>query len=139
MKLNPTLLFLLSTIFFLFVGLLNRDKSLDIPLHDAYFIVSYLDIALLFSFFTGIMMGIYFGLEKINRPIKYKTGLWHFGLFVGGLLLIFFTITWPENSYNVGSMISSLIVLLVMGIILLAASLIVFIYGLTKAISNQKL
>lgn len=144
MKIKPTLLFLVATIFFLLLGIFAGNKALDIQLHDTYFIISYLHLSILSGFITGLTALIYFGLEKLGRPIKSRTGFLHFGLFITGLLTLIASIITPvtptryygvENSYT--DRISSSTAITLIGIILFLTSISVFLYGLLKSLLRK--
>jgi heme/copper-type cytochrome/quinol oxidase subunit 1 len=138
--------FFLITAFFLFLfSFKAEDKNLEIQNHDTYFIISCLELSVLFSILMGLTAVIYFVLEKLDRPIKSKTGFWHFGLFILGVLLIITTIKLPRptsyyniDGYSFSSYFYILAAMALMGLILLAASLIVFVYGVIKAIFNRR-
>lgn len=146
MKLTPTLLFLGTTILLILLGILTNDKNLDIQLHDTYFVFNYLHLSILFGFLTGVITLIYFGLEKFKRPIKIKTGFWHFGLFITGLLTLIISINIPTTSIryyetDIPSVISNIYgstAMILIGIILFLLSAIVFIYGLKKSLLSKR-
>ena len=138
MKFKPTTLFLVKTVLLLLLGILTSDKTFDLPLHDTYFVISYLHLAIFVGFFTGLTTLIYYGLERFKRPIRLNTGLWHFGLFFVGLILLTITINLPTSINYLDNHIYISSVLLIIGIILLLTSVIVFLYGLTIAIINKQ-
>lgn len=88
MKLKPALLFLSNAIFSLLIGFWTKKETIDINIHDTYYIVGPLNIAVLLCLFTGLTGLIYLGLEWIKRPIKRKTGFWHFWVFIAGFLIL---------------------------------------------------
>ncbi len=137
MRLTPTLLFSITTILILLLGILITDKTLDIQLHDTYFIIGYLHLAIIIGFLTGLTALTYYGLERFKRPIKFKTGFWHFGLFIAGLLLLVVSIILPTSTDYYETIFYSMTAFFLMGIILLLSSVMIFIYGVTKAIFNK--
>ena len=138
MRHTPTLLFSATTALIILLGILTTNETLDIQLHDTYFIIEYLHLAIIISFLTGLTALTYYGLERFKRPIKFKTGFWHFGLFIAGLLLLVVSIILPTSTYYYETIIYSMTAIFFMGIILLLSSVVVFIYGVTKAIFNIK-
>lgn len=143
MKLRPSILFLILTINLLILGFLARDKSLDIQLHEIYLIVSYLNIAFILSLLTSLITLIYLSLEIIGQPIKLRTGYWHCGLFIIGLLIfIIFSQPYPTELFDLNLRYSNYIlgsiIMLLIGSILILISLIVFIFGLTKAFMSKQ-
>lgn len=134
MKLKPTFLFAATAVLIILSGVLTKSKTIDISFHDTYFIISYLNIAILFSLLTGLFAMIYFGLEKINRPIKLQTGYCHFGLLITALLVFIVSINSLTTTNFNASKIHGLTALMSIGIILLLTSTIIFFYGIIKAI-----
>lgn len=134
MKLKPTFLFAATAVLIILSGVLTKSKTIDINFHDTYFIISYLNIAILFSLLTGLFAMIYFGLEKINRPIKLQTGFFHFGLLITALLVFIVSINALTTTNFNASNINGLSALMSIGIILLLTSTIIFFYGIIKAI-----
>ncbi len=143
MKLKPTVLFLGATIFLLLLGFFAGSKSLDINFHDTYFVISYQHLAILTAFLTGLTTLVYFGVEKLKRPIKSKTGFWHFGLFISALFMLFVAINTSTTSYYqaensfTGNVYGPTAMLLV-AFILFLASAIVSLYGMTKALLGKR-
>lgn len=132
MKLKPASLFLLIAICSLLVGALKKEKTIDINMHDTYFVIEYLYITILISLFAGFIAVVYFGLEKVKKPIKLKTGFWHFGLFLIGILILATSFV-LGNSVHSGYLISAM---LLISVVLLFISLAIFIFGLVKAVLN---
>ena len=137
------ILFIYSTIVILCVGLLVRGTITAIDLHDSYFVIDNIHISILLAVLTSLTALLYHALEKIDRPIRHRSGLWHFGLFAAGLIILFITpyafsrttfvneIGWISKSLVVG-------VVYALGIILFLVSLPVFAYGAVRALLNKK-
>ena len=145
MKLTPTILFITATVLFLLFGILTAHKTHDIQLHDCYFIISNLYIAILISIMTGLTALIYFGLDKLKRPIKLKIGFWHFALLIMGLLLVAIPsyISTQIDSNNTNNTfenhIDIWVSIILFGLVLLLSSFVVFIFGLTKSLAGKNL
>jgi heme/copper-type cytochrome/quinol oxidase subunit 1 len=137
MRLTPTLLFATTTLLILLLGILTYSKSFDIQLHDTYFIIGYFPLAVTISFFTGLTAFAYFGFERMKRPIRLKTGFLHFGLFVAGLLLLLVSLNLPTSTDFYETMLYSTTIIPFLGVVLLLSSILVFIYGLAKAIFKK--
>ncbi len=143
MKPQPSLLFIVATVLLILLGILTKDKSIDIQLHDTYFVIGNLYFATLCGILMMLTATIYYLMERVKRPIKRKTGFWHFGIFFTGFLLLLLSLNLPtpryydthnqftNNIYLVQTMLS-------IGIILLLMSLAVFLYGITKALFNKQ-
>jgi cytochrome c oxidase subunit 1 len=52
---KPHLIFLLSIPIIMLIGILSGDTALDINVHDTYYIIAYLHIAILISILFGII------------------------------------------------------------------------------------
>ena len=151
MKLKPSTLFAITTVLFLLCGILTRTKTLDIQLHDTYYVINYLHLAIMTSLITGLKSFIYFRLDKLKRPIKAKTGHLHFGLFMSGLFLMVLTNYLPspayhansaDNTFSAGEMLFSSqylyndmsMIALLIGITLFLLSFFIFAYTLVKTL-----
>ena len=128
MKIKPSILFFGTAMLFLLYGILTGGKSISIALFDTYFVVANVYFAVILSVVTGIISLFYFGMEIVKRSINTRVGFMHFGLFIIGLLLLAF-----HNYYGSGSK-----AIILAGVILLLTSLVVFIYGVIKALLNKK-
>jgi heme/copper-type cytochrome/quinol oxidase subunit 1 len=143
MKVKPTHLFLILTLLAVGLGLLTHAQTLDINIHDTYFIIGYLQIAILIGLLSGLTTVCYFIMTKIGRPISNRTGYWHFGLITIGLLftLTFFKIyqfiadiVYQPNTVRLHDYVG--LVTISIGPLLLFAGLTVFAIGLFKAIKR---
>lgn len=130
MKLTPASLFLSTAICSLLVGVLKKAEIIDINMHDTYFVIEFLYIAILISLFAAFMGLVYFGLEKVKRPVKLKTGYWHFGFFLIGILVLAASFV-LGNSVHSSYLISAM---LLISVLLLFISLAIFIFGLVKSV-----
>lgn len=136
---KPILLFLTTSILALFIGFLTKEKTIDIEFQDTYLVMEHLHLAILFSLFTGFITLIYFGLEKTQRPIKMNTGYWHFALFAAAVFIFITTLNLqiPVDGYEPNRFIFNTTVLLSFSIVLFLMSILVFLFGLTKAIFDR--
>lgn len=140
MKFKTAYLFYLLTIISFALLVLTRQSTTDIAVHDTYFIISYT-----FYFVPIIVLSlstafIYSLMDKKGKPIKTKTGIIHFSLILLGL---FFSL----NIYRVIMMVLmtgspdttaiafeiGLVIFTFGGPVLLLFGLIVFVFGLIKA------
>jgi heme/copper-type cytochrome/quinol oxidase subunit 1 len=133
-NLKPAIYFFSITVIFLILGKLSEEKTLDIQIHDTYFVISYLHILVAIGLLSLIKTLIYFGLDKIGMPISSSIGYWYFGLFVIGVIAILGTnyspkqFTIPEpSSYRI------LRIVLGAGLISFLASFVVFVTGIFRA------
>jgi heme/copper-type cytochrome/quinol oxidase subunit 1 len=85
---NPYFIFLTLIVIFLAIGFLNAEETLDINIHDTYYVISYLHFAVLLSVIYTFLAILYFALIKLNFPlIKWLINT-HVIVSVGGLVLI---------------------------------------------------
>ncbi|MDX6189866.1 cbb3-type cytochrome c oxidase subunit I [Flavobacterium sp. Fl-318] len=85
---NPYFIFLTLIVIFLAIGFLNAEETLDINIHDTYYVISYLHFAVLLSVIYTFLAILYFALIKLKFPlIKWQIST-HVIVSVGGLLLI---------------------------------------------------
>lgn len=69
-------------------GFLNAQKTLDINIHDTYFVISYWHFGMLLSFIYSFIAVIYFVLIQLNFAlIKWITAA-HVIITIGGVFLI---------------------------------------------------
>lgn len=136
MNLKPAIYFFTLSVLFLILGKLSGKKTLDIQIHDTYFIIGYWHIFLALGLLALLKALVYFGLDKIEIPISSSIGFWHIGLFLSGVIAILATnhftsspqFTVPEpSSYRV------LRVVLAAGVLSFLISFAVFLTGLFKA------
>ncbi len=140
MKPQPSLLFIVATVLLILFGILTKDKTIDIQLHDTYFVIGNLHFATLCGVLMILIATIYYLMERIKRPIKLKTGFWHFGIFFTGFLLLLLSLNLPtpRHYYDTHNNIYLVQTMFSIGIILLLTSLAVFLYGVTKALLNRQ-
>lgn len=140
MKPQPSLLFIVATVLLILLGILTKDKTIDIQLHDTYFVISNLHFATLCGVLMILIATIYYLMERIKRPIKLKTGFWHFGIFFTGFLLLLLSLNLPtpRHYYDTHNNIYLVQTMFSIGVILLVTSLAVFLYGITKALLNRQ-
>ncbi|SHG48530.1 cbb3-type cytochrome c oxidase subunit I [Flagellimonas flava] len=86
---KPHLIFLLSIPIIMLIGILSGDSVLDINVHDTYFVIAYLHLAILISILFGIIGIGYWIMQKANRKLSKWLNLIHVVLTVGGLIAIF--------------------------------------------------
>jgi len=94
-------------------------------------------LAVLLSIITGSFAITYWGFEKIKRPIKRKTVLWHFSLLTIGLLLLAIASYSSTQIASADTQIHSSVIFFFIAIIFITTSTIIFIYGMIKAIFNN--
>ncbi len=100
MRIRPSTLFALFPFFVLIFGYLNKSKTLDIQLHDFYFVLNYFIISLLIAFWSIINGIIFYVAEKNNVLSSYLKGYWSFGFYFFGLLLFAIVSYLPFKGYS---------------------------------------
>ncbi|WP_316815428.1 hypothetical protein [Pedobacter nyackensis] len=132
MKLKPALLFLYTAFFSLLISFWTQKQTIDINIHDTYYVIEGLYIAVWLCIFTGLTGLIYLGLERVKRPIKLKTGYWHFWVFIAGFLIL-------VSTFGLKILTDSLYlapIFMLAGVLLFFLSLVIFIFGIARAFFN---
>ncbi len=86
---KPHLVFFLSIPIIMLIGVLNGYSTLDINIHDTYFVVAHLHLAILISILFGIIGCTYWAIQKANGKLSKWLNLIHIVLTIGGLVAIF--------------------------------------------------
>ena len=105
---KPYKLFLLTSILFsitiLIIGATSEKDTIDINIHDTYFIISKFHIWILLTLFMGILTCVYFILHKMNRKTNNVLTYTHYLLTLMPLILIplngIFTKDTPKRYYT---------------------------------------
>lgn len=66
MKLKPAKLLVIATVLLVLFGILAKDKTIAIQLHDTYFIIDYFHIAVLLSLLTGVTAMVLVGEDRVK-------------------------------------------------------------------------
>lgn len=85
---KPYFLFLFVIAAFLIGGFLNAEKTLDVNIHDIYFVISYWHFAILLSFIYSFIALIYFVAICLNFPLIRWITVVHTVISIGGIFLI---------------------------------------------------
>ena len=103
---NPYLIFLLSIPLIMLIGILSGEADLDINVHDTYYVISYLHLAILISILFAIISIGYWIMLKTNRKLSKWFNLTHIILTIGGLISLFGISILPSDSnYDSSSLI----------------------------------
>jgi len=70
------------------IGVLNGDATVDINVHDTYYIVARLDLAMLISMLFGVFGLGYLMVWKANGKLSKWLNWMHIGLTFGGALVV---------------------------------------------------
>lgn len=133
---KPHLIFLLAIPIIMLIGVLSEDAILDINIHDTYYVIAYLYIAILISILFGIIGIGYWIMHKADRKLSKWLNSIHIGLTFGGILVVwilskFYRTEIIEYEFNNNlTLIITLIVLLMIVVQLIFP--INIIYGLIK-------
>ena len=136
MNLKPAIYFFTLSVLFLILGKLSGKKTLDIQIHDTYFIIGYWHIFLALGLLALLKALVYFGLDKIEIPISSSIGYWHIGLFLTGVIAILATnhfTSSPQFAVPEPSSYRVLRIVLAAGVLSFLISFVVFLTGLFKA------
>lgn len=133
---KPNLIFLLAIPIILMIGILKGDATIDINVHDTYYIIAYLHFTILISIFFGIMGIGYWLMQKANIKLS-KWLIWvHVSLTFGGTFIIWISAQFYQADLMEYEFNNSLIVIRTLLIMLIILGQILFpiniIYGLIK-------
>ena len=86
---KPYLIFWGSIPILMLVGILYGDSVLYFNVHDTYFVIAYLHVALLIAVFFGILGIGYWMVHRTNRKLSKWLSMVHLVLTLGGLIALF--------------------------------------------------
>ncbi len=118
------------------IGILSRDAALDINVHDTYYIIAHLHLAILASILFGIIGFGYWIMQKADRKLSKRLNWTHVGLTFGGILIVwilaqFYRTEIMEYGFNdnLTLIIKLIILLIIFGQLIFPINI---IYGLIK-------
>ncbi|WP_299523685.1 cbb3-type cytochrome c oxidase subunit I [Winogradskyella sp.] len=133
---KPHLIFLLVIPIIMLIGILSGDSVLDINVHDTYFVIAYLHLAILISILFGIIGIGYWIMKKANRKLSKWLNWTHIGLTFGGTLVVWILTNFYrteimeyEFNNNLTLIITLIILLIIIGQLIFPINI---IYGLIK-------
>ena len=86
---KPDLIFFLLIPVILLMGIMSGDTTLEINIHDTYFVIAHFHVAVLISILFGIIGVGYWLMKKSNRKLSKWLNWTHIVLTIGGLIAIF--------------------------------------------------
>ena len=128
-------------------GIMHANAPLDLQQHDSYFVVAHFHYVLVGGALVGLFAGFYFYMPKITgRMMNEILGKAHFWLFVIGMNLTFWPMhdlgnrgmprriyTYPADvGWNTENMLATV------GVFLMAAGTLIFVYNLINSAKNGK-
>ena len=133
---KPHLIFLLAIPIIILIGILSENAMLDINVHDTYYVIAYLDFAILISILFGIIGIGYWIMQKTDKKLSKWLNWTHIGLTFGGtsvvwILTKFYRTEFMEYEFNnnLTLVITLIILLMVIGQLIFPINI---IYGLIK-------
>ena len=88
-KKRPYLLFLTLIVILLSFGFYKRNETIDINIHDTYFVISWMYALIIISFIYGLLGLIYFTLLKLKFKLINWVTITHVLVSIIGLFAIF--------------------------------------------------
>ncbi len=85
---KPHLIFLIAIPIVMIVGILFIDATLDINVHDTYFVIAYFHFAALISILFAIIGVGYYLIQKSDRKLSKWLNSTHIGLTFGGTIVV---------------------------------------------------
>ena len=92
---KPHLPFLIAIPIIMLIGILSGDAVLDINVHDTYYVIAYLHLAILISILFGIIGIGYWVMLITERKLSKWLNWTHIGLTFGGTLVV-----WILSKFN---------------------------------------
>ncbi len=138
---KPHLAFLLAIPILMLIGILRGNATLDINVHDTFYVIAYLHLATLISILFGIIgMGYWIMLKSDRKLSKWLNGT-HIGLTFGGIIVVWIltkfyrseTVEYQFNS-KLTLIITLIIILMIVGQLIFPINI---IYGLIKKKKNN--
>lgn len=86
---QPHLSFLGAIPILMMIGIFSKDATVDINVHDTYYVIANFHLATLISILFGIIGMGYWLMLKANRKLSKLLNLIHIIITFGGILLIF--------------------------------------------------
>jgi len=133
---KPHLIFLLAIPVIMLIGTLSGDAVLDINVHDTYYVIAYLHLAILISILFGIIGIGYWIMLKAGRKLSKLLNWTHIGLTFGGTLVVwilnkFYRAEIMEYKFNdnLTLIITLIILLMIVGQLIFPINI---IFGLIK-------
>lgn len=133
---KPHLIFLLAIPIITLIGILSGDAMLDINVHDTYYVIAYLNLAILISILFGIIGIGYWIMQKADRKLSKWLNWIHIGLTFGGTLIVWILTKFYrteimefEFNNNLTLIITLIILLVIVGQLIFPINI---IYGLIK-------
>lgn len=133
---KPYIIYLLAIPITVLIGILSGDATLDVNVHDTYYVIAYLHIAILISIIFGIIGIGYWIMHKADRKLSKWLNWTHIGLTFGGTLIVWILTKFYrtefmeyEYNYNLTLIITLVILVMIVGQLIFPINI---IYGLTK-------
>jgi len=133
---KPYLIFLIAIPIIMLIGILSGDAILDINVHDTYYVIAYLHLAIMISILFGIIGIGYWIMKKADRKLSKWLNWTHIGLTFGGTLIVWILtkfyrteIMEYEFNNNLTLIITLIVLLMIVGQLIFPINI---IYGLIK-------
>lgn len=85
---KPHLIFLLAIPILLLTGYLSGDTTLDINIHDTYYVIKYMQLTVLVSILFGLIGMIYWIMVNADKRLSKWLSRTHVGLTLSGILIV---------------------------------------------------
>ena len=133
---KPHLIFLLSIPIIILIGIMSGSADLDINVHDTYYIIAYLHLAILISILFGIIGIGYWLMQKADRKLSKWLNWIHIGLTFGGTLIVWILTKFYRNEIMEWEFNNNLTMVITLTVLLMIIGQLIFpiniIYGLIK-------
>ncbi len=120
------------------IGILSGDAILDINVHDTYYIIAYLHLAILISILFGIIGIGYWLMLKANRKLSKCLNWAHLGLTFGGTLVVWILTRFNRTEIMDYEFNNNLTLIITLIILLMIIGQLIFPINIIYALIKQK-
>lgn len=137
---KPYLIFLLSIPIVLLIGIFNEESTLTINVHDTYFIIAYLHVAILISILFSILGFGYWLMNKAQYKLNKGLNLAHIILTFGSLSITYFIsfVIKDHGEFPLYDQTPKLMLAQIVTVLLILLGLILFFINIGTSILKRK-
>lgn len=102
---NPYYIFWLAIPLWILIGILHKERSIGINIHDTYYVILWVYLTYFISGILLIIGFVYWLMRKANKPLSRRLNIVHTMLTLGGLFFVmvltqFYRDSWEAYKFN---------------------------------------